>query len=197
MTQLEWLEIKDGKGINYDPEYRPESINLSGALALFTPTVDALEELKQDCLVNIKHVLDTVPRLYPQATDETLKWVCKGMDDLHVQQKTEGYRKTVQRIVGRQKHLSNPAKPRSGVTDDQIERAREVSMEELIDGRIFKAGNKRTTHCPFHQERTPSFFIFQDNRFKCFGCGESGDSIAFVMKRDGATFIQAVKELIA
>lgn len=192
---MEWLEIKKDRGINYDPEFRPESLNLSGALALFAPTMDELESLKMDLMVNIKHTLDTVPRLLPQATDETLRFVCKGLDDLYVQQKVEGPRKAIQRIVGRQNHLRNPAKPRSGVTDDQIERAREYPMEDLIDGRIFKAGAKRTTHCPFHQERTPSFFIFPDNKYKCFGCGEHGDTIAFVMKRDGVKFIQAVEAL--
>jgi len=55
--------------------------------------------------------------------------------------------------------------------------------------------------CPFHEEKTPSFHVFPESargpggRFKCFGCGEGGDVIAFLMKRDGLPFHEAVEEL--
>jgi len=48
--------------------------------------------------------------------------------------------------------------------------------------------------CPFHGEKTPSFHVKEDF-FKCFGCGESGDVISFVMLREGMEFWPAVKEL--
>jgi len=47
--------------------------------------------------------------------------------------------------------------------------------------------------CPFHDERTPSFTVRPAvGRYHCFGCGESGDAIAFVMKLDGLSFAEAV-----
>ena len=49
--------------------------------------------------------------------------------------------------------------------------------------------------CPFHAEKTPSFFVFQDNRFKCFGCQESGDVIDFVQKLHGLSFPNALRHL--
>lgn len=49
--------------------------------------------------------------------------------------------------------------------------------------------------CPFHEDRTPSFFIFQDNHYKCFGCQESGDAIDFVQKMYGLSFKDALKYL--
>jgi DNA primase len=50
--------------------------------------------------------------------------------------------------------------------------------------------------CPFHEERTPSFTVFPESRrFKCFGCGESGDVYGFLMKRGGLRFIEAVEDL--
>ena len=50
--------------------------------------------------------------------------------------------------------------------------------------------------CPFHNEKTPSFAINKDKQiFKCFGCGESGDVIGFVMKMENLDFIEAVKML--
>ncbi|MBL8179682.1 MAG: DNA primase [Bryobacterales bacterium] len=50
--------------------------------------------------------------------------------------------------------------------------------------------------CPFHTEKTPSFNVNSKiQRYKCFGCGESGDAIKFVMEMDGVTFLEAVKAL--
>ncbi|MEU3332052.1 DNA primase [Glutamicibacter creatinolyticus] len=51
--------------------------------------------------------------------------------------------------------------------------------------------------CPFHDERTPSFHIRpQLGTFHCFGCGESGDVIAFIQKMDHSSFTETV-ELLA
>jgi DNA primase len=50
--------------------------------------------------------------------------------------------------------------------------------------------------CPFHQEKTPSFYVNPDNGFyKCFGCGKAGDAITFVRETEGLTFIEAVETL--
>ena len=50
--------------------------------------------------------------------------------------------------------------------------------------------------CPFHNEKTPSFSIKQDGQFfKCFGCGESGNVITFLMKLENVDFLTAVEML--
>jgi len=50
--------------------------------------------------------------------------------------------------------------------------------------------------CPFHDERTPSFHVRPAvGRYHCFGCGEGGDVISFVMKIDGMSFQEAVEYL--
>ena len=50
--------------------------------------------------------------------------------------------------------------------------------------------------CPFHGEKTPSFYInSQKQIYKCFGCGEGGDVINFVMKIENLEFMDAVKLL--
>jgi DNA primase len=47
--------------------------------------------------------------------------------------------------------------------------------------------------CPFHSERTPSFMVNSNKQtFHCFGCGESGDVISFIMKLKGITFKDAL-----
>jgi len=61
-----------------------------------------------------------------------------------------------------------------------------------------KAGKEYRALCPFHQEKTPSFFVIPNKQFyNCFGCGESGDVFTFLMKRLGLEFTDAVKLLAA
>ena len=50
--------------------------------------------------------------------------------------------------------------------------------------------------CPFHDERSPSFTVRPSvGRWHCFGCGEGGDVIEFVMRMDGLSFAEAVEYL--
>jgi DNA primase len=50
--------------------------------------------------------------------------------------------------------------------------------------------------CPFHDERSPSFNVRPSvGRYHCFGCGEGGDVIEFVMKMDGLSFTEAIEYL--
>jgi len=59
-----------------------------------------------------------------------------------------------------------------------------------------RSGSSHKGLCPFHEEKTPSFHVFQDSqRFKCFGCGEGGDVFEFLMKHVNLGFRDAVEEL--
>lgn len=50
--------------------------------------------------------------------------------------------------------------------------------------------------CPFHSEKTPSFFVDKERGFfHCFGCGEKGNVISFVQKYKNTTFVEALQEL--
>jgi DNA primase len=75
-----------------------------------------------------------------------------------------------------------------------------VSLAKLI-GRRVKLQRRRREHvglCPFHAERTPSFFVVEQERyFHCFGCGAHGDAIGFVMRADNLNFRTAVAWLAA
>jgi DNA primase len=57
-----------------------------------------------------------------------------------------------------------------------------------------RAGRFMVALCPFHGEKTPSFYVFADH-FHCFGCGAHGDAIAWLMGARGMTFLEAVAHL--
>ena len=59
-----------------------------------------------------------------------------------------------------------------------------------------RVGNKYMGLCPFHDEKTPSFYVTPSRQiFKCFGCGKGGDVIAFIQELNGLTFTEAIKTL--
>lgn len=76
-----------------------------------------------------------------------------------------------------------------------IEKIRETPIADFYNDQLRKSANRLLGKCPFHEERTPSFFIFEDNHFHCFSCGEHGDVIAFVMKLKNINFKEAIELL--
>ncbi|MBP9741821.1 MAG: DNA primase [Burkholderiales bacterium] len=62
--------------------------------------------------------------------------------------------------------------------------------------KLKRSGNNYFACCPFHNEKSASFSINVNRQFfHCFGCGESGNVITFIMKHNGLDFVQAVKFL--
>ena len=67
-------------------------------------------------------------------------------------------------------------------------------ISEYLD--LKKVGNSYSALCPFHSEKTPSFYVSpQKNIWKCFGCGKSGNAISFLMEYEGLSYSQAVEKL--
>lgn len=64
--------------------------------------------------------------------------------------------------------------------------------------RLVRAGREFKACCPFHNEKTPSFYINDDKQFyHCFGCGAHGDVIGFTMHMDSLSFPEAIESLAA
>ena len=62
--------------------------------------------------------------------------------------------------------------------------------------KLSRAGRQWKGCCPFHGEKSPSFYVYDDH-YHCFGCGVHGDAVAFVMQSQGAGFPEAVELLAA
>lgn len=62
--------------------------------------------------------------------------------------------------------------------------------------KLSRSGRNWKGCCPFHNERTPSFTVYEDG-YHCFGCGAHGDAVSFVMQTGGLAFPDAVAQLAA
>jgi len=76
-----------------------------------------------------------------------------------------------------------------------------VSLTEMAQrhGVVLKSAssNRHVGCCPFHNEKSPSFTIYPDSGYHCFGCGESGDVIDFVAKMQGLSPMDAARQIDA
>ncbi len=73
-----------------------------------------------------------------------------------------------------------------------------LTIEEVVSSyiKVENAGNNLKARCPFHNEKTPSFFLSKDRgSYYCFGCGASGDIFTFVEAFEGLDFKGALKLL--
>src|ERR1700760_1968558 len=62
--------------------------------------------------------------------------------------------------------------------------------------RLARSGKQWKGCCPFHGEKSPSFYVYDDG-YHCFGCGAHGDALTFVMQSQGLAFMEAVGQLAA
>jgi DNA primase len=83
--------------------------------------------------------------------------------------------------------------------DPQIEEIRSrIDIVELIEAHVplRRSGKSWKGRCPFHEDDTPSFHVMPDiQRYKCFGCGKSGDIFTFLQEIENLTFPQALERL--
>jgi DNA primase len=73
-----------------------------------------------------------------------------------------------------------------------------ISLSGLIGRRVklVRRGREFAGLCPFHHEKTPSFYVVEDKSFfHCFGCGAHGDVIGFAMRADNLDFVEAIEKL--
>src|SRR3989304_7585351 len=73
-----------------------------------------------------------------------------------------------------------------------------LSIEEVVSSyiKLDRAGTNFKAKCPFHNEKTPSFFVSPDRgSYYCFGCQAKGDIFTFVQEFEGVDFKGALKTL--
>jgi DNA primase len=85
------------------------------------------------------------------------------------------------------------------IPKESVEKVLEATdIVDLISSyiQVKKAGSQFRANCPFHNEKTPSFYITpHSQRFHCFGCQKGGDAISFVRDYENLPFTDAVRRL--
>ncbi len=84
------------------------------------------------------------------------------------------------------------------VTVDKVLETANSNIVEVVSDYVTlrRRGINFLGNCPFHNEKTPSFTVSPHKGiFKCFGCGEGGNALNFVMKHDQLSFVDAIKFL--
>ena len=129
-------------------------------------------------------------------TDDFSKWFCREW----VKQ-TDG-----QELMIAEKHITRLKRllwatekrkpPKDWIDEDQKCIALEVPIESLLETDYRTSGRTVCSLCPFHGEKTPSFYVYTDtNRYWCYGCNQGGDSINFIRSLYNFTFKEAVEYL--
>lgn len=85
------------------------------------------------------------------------------------------------------------------IPKETVDKIIETSRIEEVVGDFVSLKRRGTSMiglCPFHNERTPSFHVsVAKGIFKCFGCGQGGDSLRFIMEHEKATYPEALRYL--
>jgi DNA primase len=85
------------------------------------------------------------------------------------------------------------------IAPETIQRIMDATRIEEVIGEFVSMKRRGTNYvacCPFHDEKTPSFSVSPTkNLYKCFGCGESGNAVGFLMKHEHYTYPEALKWL--
>ena len=79
-----------------------------------------------------------------------------------------------------------------------VELTRRVDIVDLVGSyvQLKRKGRLYSGLCPFHSEKTPSFYVYPDTQsFYCFGCGAGGSAVSFMQKMDNISYTEAVKLL--
>lgn len=141
----------------------------------FSPE-DELPELCAD-IADIEQIYDRMARMGSPYMDRALMLLATDY---------ERKKKLRNRLQARLRHT---VYAEDSVTDDDIEKARSVPLESIV-----QVPRTKMVHCPFHNDKNPSFWIANGFGY-CHSCNEWADSIKWVMKVENKTFLEAVKSL--
>jgi len=203
-NQNKYDHIRLGKQLRhfvYPPANLPDTTGFEDDLK--NVSIDKIKELLELADKIKKLIKDQMDIAVKNSTKESVKRsVLKILPTYHAEEYlmirkwlrywAEIWRKVSEKPLPRQ--LSNKLN-RFGYFE--VQQARQVPLERLYEGRLRRIGRRLTGLCPLHDEKTPSFVIYEDtNTYHCFGCAAHGDSINFIEKTKELSFPEAMKFLL-
>jgi len=180
-TDKEWLEIFPEAKDDYILPYFPEKIK-------------NLKKLKEE----IEEVIQKKFKIISQKSKPENQWFWEmvvffweGKDLMEVRKQITHF----QYLLDLSQDRQNKQTPKSRFTDEMVKEAESKPIEAVVGSvvKLKKSGKNSIGLCPFHSEKSPSFYIYQaTNSFYCFGCHKGGNTIKFVMEYYNLSFKEAV-----
>jgi hypothetical protein len=142
-------------------------------------------EYLYDKLIELDIELIERQKAYQRSIEQDMPYIERALIASYIPEIEKGIKKLERKIdfIVRGSQGSNQS-----ITPEMIQQAKDYPIEHLIDIK------KGVALCPFHEDHHPSMGI-KNNRYRCFACGAKGDTIEFVMKRDGLSFKEALNWL--
>jgi hypothetical protein len=164
------------------------TLTLHTALDIFS---DHLEDIEQALRTNLQHDLDVEQE---DAKQLGTTWVADEVRTLRRERVIGNRARTLRMVVAYRNAQLRPNT--DGITDLDIERAREYPITELHAGTLRKHGKTAIGLCPFHTDTHASFNInTEKNLYYCFPCGAGGDAIRYYMLTRNVRCKDAVRAL--
>lgn len=191
-----WKESQKNYSFRELMQIFPEAITaarrgLKARLKIYKEKLRKVGDYEQDYYDN---VISEAPWQEREALQEQ-----SNKDFEEVRKKWTSKIKTIMFNLSHLDELQGKIQPKKmgGATEEEIARAKEISILNFYDGKLQKHGQRGVGLCPFVHEKTPSFTIYLDqNSFFCYSCGSGGSVIDFIMRQRNVEFLDAVKFLL-
>lgn len=136
-------------------------------------------------------------RIKDMRTDDFSKWFGREIVKMEFASKLRKYDQELLKFK-KYANLLNPPNQYISNFQEKLDISKGYPIHEVASRSIElrQYGNKYVGICPFHNEKTPSFYLYtESNTYHCFGCGKHGDVINLTMELNGVDFKNAVELL--
>lgn len=146
--------------------------------------------------ISLRRVIKRKLILIGQIKDEFSKWFWREWVKINEGENLVKINLHIARLK-RQIAITNGQKIIGMISHEQIQATLNVPIENLFNQKFRNNGKTLIGLCPFHSEKTPSFYIYlETNTCWCFGCQQGGNTINSVRLLYGYSFKEAIKYLI-
>lgn len=156
------------------------------------------KELTQKRAKLVARINEAFAAIDAESTNEDFRYFWKAA--FHAKYKLDEELADVDIKLARQRRylriIDDKPLPEGAINSELIQAAKEVPIESLFSQEFKQTGNKLVGICPFHEEKTPSFFIYKNtNRCYCFSCKAGYNTIDAYMRLHDCNFNEAVLTL--
>jgi len=170
--------------------------------SLFKIFPNALKILREKIIETIDQIGDAKFRLitsyWHSLRVAEAKPICEAVAEIIWEKEIKPLQRRLKRLIYQHELLTSPKnkKRQKFISAESVKE--NIDLRPLIEStgvKVRRAGKYWVAICPFHPEKHPSFYIY-DNHFHCYGCGIHGDVIKFIELKEGLSFKEALNFLI-